>query len=75
MKIAGIILIVLGLIQMVWAGSLNVALPGSDVVNADLLQQRLLVFLGGGFAFGAGWTAIGAHVVRRALQERLNPPG
>jgi hypothetical protein len=64
--LVGWVLIVAGVVQMLFAADMTVSLPESpDVANMDLVAQRLLMFLGGGFAFLAGVAWVGVtHIVR-----------
>lgn len=79
MKFAGWVLIVLGVAQMIYAGSgFSVVAPGSvgefgPMANIDLIGQREMIFMGGGFAFVAGWVALGASYLREAFDQRSKP--
>lgn len=67
-RMVGWILVVAGILQMIVAGSMDVTAPGElGVANIDLMEQRALVFWGGGFAFLGGCIALAAERVRSAV--------
>lgn len=69
-KISGYVLLALGVGQMVAAAAMNVTLAEQpSVANNDLMFQRELYFLGGGFAFLAGVITLGVDRICRLLGE------
>lgn len=70
-KLAGFILLIVGVCQMIWAGSMDVTLPAEpDIANTDLMLQRELLFLGGGFAFIASVIMLGVERICDHLKQR-----
>lgn len=72
---AGLVLLVLGILQMVGAGAMDVTTPADrSIANTDLMLQREMYFLGGGFAFLAGVILLAAERIcahLRRIQEAL----
>jgi len=65
----GVILIVLGILGAIWAFAMKVTAPFSDVVNLDLLSQRILVAIFAAASFIAGAVLTGFGV----LEETTDP--
>ena len=70
-KLTGFTLLIAGVCQMIWAGSMDVTLPSEPgIANTDLMLQRELVFLGGGFAFIAGAITLGVERICDHLKQQ-----
>lgn len=68
MKIVGWILIIGGIAQMIYAGGMDVQAPGEPgIANVDLMQQRLLFFVGGAAAFVSGMVWLAVERLRAAI--------
>lgn len=68
MRLVGWILVVGGIIQMIAAGSMDVQAPSEPgIANVDLMQQRLLYFVGGSVAFVSGMIWLAIERVRAAI--------
>lgn len=70
MRWIGRALIGAGLVMMVWAVTMNVALPDpsgayGDIANNDLMNQRLLYAMLGVGAFISGWLALILEQMKR----------
>jgi hypothetical protein len=70
-RIVGWILIVLGVGLMLIAGEMDVTSPADpSIANTDLMEQRLLMFIGGAATFLAGVIGLGVERLRSALVQR-----
>jgi hypothetical protein len=73
--IGGVFLLVAGIAQMIGAGAMDVTTPADpSIANTDLMLQREMYFIGGGFAFIAGVILLAAERVcahLRRIQDAL----
>lgn len=71
MRGSGYTLIAIGILLMVWAtGFFPVtldALAAEPMANIDLIGQRELVMLAGGFTYVSGWVAMAADHIARSI--------
>lgn len=67
-RVIGTLLVIGGIVQMLYAGGMDVTLPSEPgIANNDLMQIRLLIFLGGVAAFLAGVIDLGVERLRGAI--------
>lgn len=68
MRIVGWVLVIAGIIQMIGGAGMNVQAPNEPgIANVDLMQQRLLYFVGGSTAFVSGMIWLAVERVRAAI--------